>query len=131
MRSLFAHARVFAVLLLSAGAVQAGSPAARQTDPGHPTFHFGSSIVAGSSNVLINGLPASRLGDPTVCPQICVIPLPVAHSPGSILSASGSVFVNGVPAARAGDTIFEPGTPGACQPAHPISSGSVNVFIGN
>jgi len=131
MHSFFAHIRVLAVLLLSAGVVQAGPPAARLTDPGHPAFHAGSSIVAGSSNVSINGLPVSRLGDSTLCPQVCLIPFPFPHSPGLITSASGTVLVNGVPAARVGDTIIESGTPGACQPVHSIFLGSPNVFIGN
>jgi uncharacterized Zn-binding protein involved in type VI secretion len=120
-----------AALLALPFAAQAGPPAARVGDPGHPAFHVGSAVLAGSPNVRINGLGAARAGDFTSCPQLCFVPLPVPHSSGLITAGSGTVRINGVPAARVGDVIIESGTPGACQPAHSITSGSPSVFIGS
>ncbi len=108
----------------------AGSPAARVGDSGQPGLHAGSVIAAGSPNVFINGLAAARQGDPTTCPQICLIPFPIPHSPGSVSLGSATVFINSLAAVRIGDTIIEPGTPAACQPMHSVTSGSLSVQIG-
>ena len=116
-------------LITPAGAM-AGAPAARLTDSGQPAFHAGSAIVGGSANVLINGLPASRIGDPTSCPQICSTPLLIPHSAGSITTGSTTVLINGIPAARLGDVIVEPATPSTCQASHSITTGSTSVLIG-
>jgi len=69
-----------------------GKPAARKTDP-HPK----GPIVEGNSNVVINGLPATRLGDP------------VRHGHGTEPIAEGepSVLINGKPAAR---MVYSPDT---------------------
>lgn len=74
--------------------------------------HAGGAIVAGSPNVLINGIPASRMGDM----MLCVGP------PDSIAGGSASVFINGSPAARMGDPSAHGGV---------IVMGSANVFIGD
>ena len=66
-------------------------------------------VSQGSANVLINGLPAGRVGDAESC-----------HA-GLVAQGSSGVFINGRPAARAGDKT----TCGAV-----IVSGSANVFIG-
>ncbi|QUX92111.1 type VI secretion protein [Marinomonas sp. A3A] len=55
--------------------------------------HVGGPIAAGSSNVLIGGIPAARDGDMLVC----------VGPPDSIKGGSGSVTINGKPAARLGD----------------------------
>ena len=72
-------------------------------------------VVAGSSDVLINGIPAARVGD-AVTPHTCV----VTH-PGTIAIGSSTVFINGVPAARIGDPIDCGST---------LVGGSSNVNIG-
>lgn len=75
------------------------------------------SLSSGSSNVLINGKPAGRKGDP----------YPVHgckyHSPhaGNISSGSNSVFINGKPAARVGDSVSCGGS---------VATGSDDVSIG-
>jgi uncharacterized Zn-binding protein involved in type VI secretion len=71
---------------------------------------------AGSPNVLINGIPAHRVGDawPSHCdPDTC-------HD--SVLSGgSSTVMVNGKPLGRVGDPV-------ACGSA--VAAGSPNVFAG-
>jgi uncharacterized Zn-binding protein involved in type VI secretion len=96
-------------------------PAARLTDfhscpmvtPGTPPIpHVGGPVIGpGSPNVLINGLPAARLGDMLVC----VGPL------DSIVKGSATVMIGGLPAARAGDLTAHGGT---------IVLGAPNVIIG-
>ena len=54
----------------------------------------GGTIVTGSSNVLIGGRPAARVGDTVLCPF---------HGPGVISLGSFTVLINGMPAARLGD----------------------------
>ena len=66
-------------------------------------------VSQGSANVLINGLPAGRVGDAESC-----------HA-GLVAQGSSGVFINGRAAARAGDKT----TCGAV-----IVGGSANVFIG-
>lgn len=66
-------------------------------------------IAQGSPDVLVNGLPAARVGDQVTCDA------------GKIAQGSGSVLVNGRPAARVGDKI----TCGAT-----ITGGSPDVVIG-
>ncbi|HEB89361.1 MAG TPA: hypothetical protein ENI85_07300 [Deltaproteobacteria bacterium] len=118
------------MLLLPSFAARAGSPAARQGDPGDPAFHAGSRVAGGSTNVLINGIPAARAGDPTTCPQVCPGVFPIPHSNGSITSSSSTVLINGLGAARVGSAIHEPGTPAGCQPVHSVTVGSNDVSIG-
>ena len=66
-------------------------------------------VSQGSANVLINGLPAGRVGDAESC-----------HA-GLVAQGSSGVFINGRPAARVGDKT-------TCGAA--IVGGSANVFIG-
>ena len=66
-------------------------------------------VSQGSPNVLVNGLPAARVGDAESC-----------HG-GQVAQGSTGVFINGRPAARVGDKT----TCGAV-----IVGGSANVFIG-
>ena len=96
---------------------QAAGPAARLNDL---TTHTGR-VQQASGNVLINGLPAARLGHFASCPLVA----PVPHVGGNIATGSASVRINGFPAARVGDTISEVGA------VSQISNGSPNVIIGN
>ncbi|KTC00037.1 hypothetical protein GE543_19240 [Pseudomonas sp. SZ57] len=89
-----------------------GKPAARVTDPtacplpGHGT----NPIVAGSSNVFFDGLPAARQGDASAC--------------GGAMSGglATTVLINGKPAA----TVDSVGTHG-----NKVIAGSGTVIIGN
>ncbi len=74
--------------------------------------HVGGPVIAGSSNVFINGMPAARKGDR----MICIGP------PDSIDKGSASVAINGKPAARMGDKSAHGGV---------LVAGSPNVFIGD
>lgn len=87
-------------------------PAARLSDPtscpvpGHGT----NPITAGSPNVLFDGLPAARQGDPSGCG-------------GPLVSGlSSTVFINGLPAATVGSN----GAHG-----NVVISGSGTVIIGD
>lgn len=96
-------------------------PAARITDfhecpmvtPGLPPVpHVGGPISSPCSpNVLINDLPAAKLGDMLVC----------VGPPDSIVQGSATVMINNVPAARMGDTTAHGGQ---------ILLGAFNVMIG-
>jgi hypothetical protein len=78
--------------------------------------------TAGSSKVLIEGLPAWRaLIDTHVCP---LSDGPKAHVGGVVTKGSSKVFIDNFPAARQGDQIIESG------PANSISGGSPKVNIG-
>lgn len=69
-----------------------GKPAARQTDPASCPLpgHGTNPIVAGSPNVLFDGLPAARQSDVSACGS------PIASAVAS------TVFINGLPAATLG-----------------------------
>ena len=54
----------------------------------------GGTILTGSTNVLIGGRPAARVGDTVLC---------AIHGPGVISMGSFTVLINGMPAARMGD----------------------------
>lgn len=93
-------------------------PAARITDmhtcpmSDGPKPHVGGPILPpGSTNVLIGGLPAAKLGDMAVC----------VGPPDSLVQGSGSVFINSVPAARLGDMTAHGGV---------IVAGDPTVMIG-
>lgn len=89
--------------------------AARVSDA---TSHPGMIAGPGAPNVLINGLPAARLGDL----HACAFPPPAGpHPPNSIATGSTSVFITQQPAARLGDLA-------GCSAT--IVSGSPNVNIG-
>jgi uncharacterized Zn-binding protein involved in type VI secretion len=66
-------------------------PAARVGDA---TAH-GGTIVAGCPTVLIGGMPAARMGDMHICPQVTVV---VPHVGGPITLGSATVLVGGMPA---------------------------------
>lgn len=95
--------------------------AARLTDfhqcpiitPGLPPIpHVGGPIIGpGMPTVLIQGLPAARVGDCLVC----------VGPPDSIVKGSSTVFIGGMPAARVGDTTAHGGE---------IVLGACNVIIG-
>jgi uncharacterized Zn-binding protein involved in type VI secretion len=74
--------------------------------------HVGGPVLpAGSPTVLINGMPAARIGDMATC----------AGPPDAIAAGSGTVLIGGAPAARLGDATAHGGT---------IVAGSANVLIG-
>ena len=57
--------------------------------------HVGGPVIGpGAPTVLIDGLPAARLGDMSVC----------VGPPDSIVSGSPTVLIGGQPAARLGDS---------------------------
>lgn len=74
--------------------------------------------VAGSSNVIINGRGAHRVGDAWAahtCPSI-----PETHG-GSLASGSSTVIVNGKQLGRIGDSV-------SCGSR--VATGSSNVIVG-
>nr|WP_321357107.1 PAAR domain-containing protein [uncultured Draconibacterium sp.] len=94
-------------------------PAARITDmhtcpmvnPG-PVPHVGGPVLPpGSPTVLIEGLPAARVGDMATC----------SGPPDTIIVGSGTVLIGGMPAARVGDLTAHGGS---------IIMGSATVIIG-
>lgn len=102
-------------------------PAARATDMqtcpawnGPAAPHVGGPIAMGLPTVLIGGMPAARMGDPTTC----------TGPPGTVTSGSPAVLIGGQPAARVtdlaahGGVITGPGCPtvligGPAPPAPP------------
>ncbi len=71
-------------------------PAARMLDQaGH-----GGAIAMGEFTVLINGMPAARVGDPLICPGFNG---PIPHIMGNIVMGSTTVMIGGGFAARATD----------------------------
>ncbi|MCB0321496.1 MAG: PAAR domain-containing protein [Bdellovibrionales bacterium] len=105
---------------VAANAFAAG-PAARIGD----TTSHGGTIVNGLPTVMISGLPAARIGDTVVCPQVSnndngAVP----HIGGPIITGSPTVLIGGLPAASIGDTVAESGPPST------IVSGSPTVLIG-
>lgn len=77
-----------------------------------PTPHVGGPILPpGSPTVLIEGMPAARMGDMATC----------AGPPDTILQGSGTVLIEGMPAARMGDMTSHGGQ---------IVAGSPTVMIG-
>lgn len=81
--------------------------------PGTPPVpHVGGPIVGpGEPTVLIEGMPAARVGDNAVC----------VGPPDVIASGSTSVLIGGMPAARMGDSTAHGGS---------ISIGAPTVEIG-
>ena len=106
-----------AFLLFLAPAAAAAAPAARVGD----TTSHGGVVVTGSTNVLIGGRPAARVGGTATCP---LVTNGVPHAGGPIVTGAGNVLVNGVPAARLGDTVAEIGATSV------IATGSPTVVIG-
>lgn len=94
-----------------------GNPAARLNDmhtcpmSNGNTPHVGGPIISTTRSVLINGLPAAKIGDTCVC----------SGSMDSIVTGSSSVMIEGMPACRLGDSTAHGGK---------IIIGSTNVLIG-
>ena len=96
-------------------------PAARLTDmhtcpmqtPGAPPIpHVGGPIIGpGEPTVLIEGLPAAKVGDNLIC----------VGPPDTIVMGSATVMIGGAPAARLGDNTAHGGA---------IVLGSPTVMIG-
>ncbi len=83
-----------------------------QTPGTPPVPHVGGPIIGpGEPTVLIEGMPAARIGDNAVC----------VGPPDVIASGSTSVLIGGMPAARMGDSTAHGGT---------ISIGAPTVDIG-
>lgn len=82
-----------------------------KVNPG-PVPHVGGPIAVGSTNVLICGMPAARVGDMAIC----------VGPPDKIAKGSSSVIINNKPAARMGDRTAHGGM---------IVSGMPNVLIGD
>ena len=100
-----------------------GKPAARITDMLSDT---GMITGPGAPNVLINGLPAGRLGDNHLTSMVMpgAPPLPLVGGP-IVGPGCTTVFIGGMPAAVVGDMAVTTGPPGM------IVMGSPNVFIGS
>lgn len=82
-----------------------------RVNPG-PVPHVGGPIAVGSPNVLINGMPAARVGDMAVC----------VGPPDRIAKGSTTVLINNKPAARMGDRTAHGGV---------IVTGMPNVLMGD
>jgi len=79
-------------------------PACASDGRGH-----GGTITTGSTNVLIEGRPAARVGDLVQCPAFTGL---IPHVGGPIATGSLSVRINDRPAARSGDRHTETGPGG-------------------
>lgn len=89
---------------------------------GDLTSHGSPLTGAGSSTVLIGGLPAWRA---VVDTHTCPLSSPQPHGGGVAANGSASVLIDGWPAARQGDSIIEAGGgPNA------ITMGCPTVIIG-
>ena len=83
-----------------------------QTPGTPPVPHVGGPVIGpGEPTVLIEGIPAARVGDNAVC----------VGPPDVIASGSTSVLIGGMPAARMGDSTAHGGS---------ISIGAPTVEIG-
>lgn len=71
----------------------------------------GPAIPPGEPTVLIEGMPALRVGDMLTC----------TGPPDTVVAGSSSVFIGGMPAARMGDSTTHGGT---------IVAGAPTVLIG-
>jgi uncharacterized Zn-binding protein involved in type VI secretion len=74
--------------------------------------------VNGSPNVLVNNMPALRIGDPGVHMACC------GPNQWKVASGSGSVFFNDIPAARLGDSTAH------CGGSGKLVQGSTNLMVG-
>jgi uncharacterized Zn-binding protein involved in type VI secretion len=84
---------------------------------GDPTSHPGTITGPGVATVLIDGMPASVVGDL----HACSCPSNPPHPPTPIVRGSSTVLIGGVPAARVGDMV-------GCGAT--IVMGSTDVIIG-
>ena len=90
----------------------------------------GGTIVVGDPTVLINGMPAARVGDMHTCPMVTGT---VPHVGGPISMGSTTVMINGMPAARVGDMCTCSGPPDTIAMGEPtvmINDGGGPVMIG-
>jgi uncharacterized Zn-binding protein involved in type VI secretion len=94
-----------------------GFPAARLSDI---TAH-GGVVVSGMPTVLINNLPAARIGDQHVCPMVTGV---VPHVGGPFILGSFTVLVGGVPQSRVMDMLICVGPPDM------LANGSPDVLVG-
>ena len=85
-------------------------------DTGHDACPA-TALVSASSNVIINGKGAGRVGD-SYAAHGCIVHAP--HS-GVIASGSDTVFINGIAAGRIGDPVSCGGN---------VAEGSGDVIIG-
>lgn len=74
--------------------------------------------VNGSPNVMVNGMPALRVGDPGVHMACC------AANSWTAAMGSGTVFINNIPAHRLGDMTTH------CGGVGNLIVGSTNVIVG-
>ena len=99
-----------------------GKPAARVTDM---VSNAGMITGPGAPTVLINGLPAARLGDMHTTPMVIPGTPPIPMVGGPIIGPGcPTVLIGGMPAAVMGDMASTVGPPGT------IVLGSPNVLIG-
>jgi uncharacterized Zn-binding protein involved in type VI secretion len=94
-----------------------GFPAARLTDQ---TAH-GGVVMVGCPTVMMDFLPASRIGDMHVCPMVTVL---VPHVGGPFVLGSFTVLVGGVPQSRVTDMLICVGPPDI------LAMGSPTVMVG-
>jgi type VI secretion system secreted protein VgrG len=94
-----------------------GFPAARISDL---TVH-GGTVVVGCPTVMMDFLPASRIGDMHVCPMVTVL---VPHVGGPFVLGSFTVLVGGVPQSRVTDMLICVGPPDM------LAMGSPTVMVG-
>jgi uncharacterized Zn-binding protein involved in type VI secretion len=94
-----------------------GFPAARISDQ---SAH-GGVVTVGCPTVLINNLPASRIGDMHTCPMVTGI---VPHVGGPFVLGAFTVLVGGVPQSRVMDMLICVGPPDM------LAMGSPNVLVG-
>ncbi len=94
-----------------------GFPAARLTDQ---TAH-GGIVMVGCPTVMMDFLPASRIGDMHVCPMVTVL---VPHVGGPFVLGSFTVLVGGVPQSRVTDMLICVGPPDM------LAMGSPTVMVG-
>jgi len=94
-----------------------GFPAARISSQ---TAH-GGVVIVGLPTVLINNLPASRIGDMHTCPMVTGV---VPHVGGPFILGSFTVLTGFVPQSRVNDMLVCVGPPDTCV------VGSPNVIVG-
>src|SRR6201995_3304821 len=94
-----------------------GFPAATITSQ---TAH-GGLVTVGFPTVLINNMPASRIGDLHVCPMVTGI---VPHVGGPFVLGAFNVLVGYVPQSRVTDMLVCVGPPDI------LAKGSPNVLVG-
>jgi uncharacterized Zn-binding protein involved in type VI secretion len=87
---------------------------------GDPTVH-GGVVTVGCPTVLIGGQPASRIGDMHICPMVTVL---VPHIGGPFILGSFTVLTGGSPQSRQTDTLICVGPPDV------LAMGCPTVLVG-